>query len=100
MSGTAAQNWRELRRVYKLRVVCVPTSRPLIRRQWPGHYATIPGAVRPMEPGRPVRETGLLEVRVGDIKNQVSLRSAPRESAPSNLTARIFAPGTAEPLLV
>jgi preprotein translocase subunit SecA len=35
MTGTAAQNWRELRRVYKLRVVCVPTNRRVIREQWP-----------------------------------------------------------------
>jgi len=32
MSGTAAQNWWELRRVYKLWVVCVPTNRPVIRQ--------------------------------------------------------------------
>jgi preprotein translocase subunit SecA len=35
MTGTAAQNWWELRRVYKLWVVCVPTNRPVIRKQWP-----------------------------------------------------------------
>lgn len=35
MSGTAAQNWRELRRVYKLRVVCVPTNRPCLRVHMP-----------------------------------------------------------------
>jgi len=35
MSGTAAQNWWELRRVYKLWVVCVPTNRPVIRRGFP-----------------------------------------------------------------
>jgi len=35
MSGTAAQNWRELRRVYKLWVVCVPTNMPCIRKAWP-----------------------------------------------------------------
>lgn len=35
MTGTAAQNWRELRRVYKLPVVCVPTNRPVIRLQGP-----------------------------------------------------------------
>ncbi len=35
MSGTAAQNWWELRRVYKLWVVCVPTNRPCIRARWP-----------------------------------------------------------------
>jgi preprotein translocase subunit SecA len=35
MSGTAAQNWFELRRVYKLWVVPVPTNRPVIREQYP-----------------------------------------------------------------
>jgi preprotein translocase subunit SecA len=34
MSGTAAQNWWELRRVYKLWVVCVPTNMPCIRDVW------------------------------------------------------------------
>jgi preprotein translocase subunit SecA len=35
MSGTAAQNWWELRRVYKLWVVCVPTNMPCVRAAWP-----------------------------------------------------------------
>lgn len=35
MSGTVVQNWAELRRVYKLWVVCVPTNRPCIREVWP-----------------------------------------------------------------
>ena len=35
MTGTVAQNWWEIRRVYKLWVVCVPTNRPVIRQQWP-----------------------------------------------------------------
>src|SRR5262249_32691794 len=35
MTGTAAQNWMELRRVYKLWVVCVPTNRPVIRDNYP-----------------------------------------------------------------
>jgi preprotein translocase subunit SecA len=35
MTGTAAQNWWELRRVYKLWVVCVPTNRPICREAWP-----------------------------------------------------------------
>jgi preprotein translocase subunit SecA len=35
MTGTAAQNWMELRRVYKLWVVPVPTNQPVIRNQWP-----------------------------------------------------------------
>jgi preprotein translocase subunit SecA len=33
MTGTAAQNYLELRRVYKLWVVCVPTNQPVIRKQ-------------------------------------------------------------------
>ncbi len=35
MTGTTAQNWWELRRVYKAWVVCVPTNRPVIRQTWP-----------------------------------------------------------------
>ncbi len=35
MTGTAAQNWRELHRVYKLWVVCLPTNKPCIREVWP-----------------------------------------------------------------
>ena len=35
MTGTAVQNCWELRRVYKLWVVCVPTNRPVIREHWP-----------------------------------------------------------------
>jgi len=33
MTGTAAQNWLEIRRVYKIWVVPVPTNRPMRRRQ-------------------------------------------------------------------
>jgi preprotein translocase subunit SecA len=35
MTGTAAQNWWEIRRVYKIWVVPVPTNRPVIREEWP-----------------------------------------------------------------
>jgi preprotein translocase subunit SecA len=35
MTGTAAQNFWEIRRVYKIWVVTVPTNRPVIRRQLP-----------------------------------------------------------------
>jgi preprotein translocase subunit SecA len=35
MTGTAAQNTLEIRRVYKLWVVPVPTNRPIQRQQWP-----------------------------------------------------------------
>lgn len=35
MTGTAWQNFLEVRRVYKIWVVPVPTNRPVIREQWP-----------------------------------------------------------------
>jgi preprotein translocase subunit SecA len=35
MTGTAAQNWWELWRVYRQWVVPVPTNRQVIRKQWP-----------------------------------------------------------------
>jgi preprotein translocase subunit SecA len=35
MTGTAAQNWWEIRRVYKIWVVCVPTNRAVRRVAWP-----------------------------------------------------------------
>src|SRR5439155_10912954 len=35
MTGTAAQNWLEIRRVYRLWVVCVPTNMPIIRQHLP-----------------------------------------------------------------
>jgi len=35
MTGTAAQNWWEIRRVYKIWVVAVPTNRAVIRERWP-----------------------------------------------------------------
>jgi preprotein translocase subunit SecA len=35
MTGTAAPNWLEIRRVFKIWVVCVPTNRPVRRAHWP-----------------------------------------------------------------
>jgi preprotein translocase subunit SecA len=35
MTGTAYQNWWEIRRVYKIWVVPVPTNQPVIREVWP-----------------------------------------------------------------
>ena len=35
MTGTAAQNWIEIRRVYKIWVVCVPTNRFCVRKDMP-----------------------------------------------------------------
>ena len=63
MTGTAWQNWWELRRVYKLWVVCVPTNRPVIRKQWADRVfpteqvkfeAVVDDIVRLHEQGRPV----------------------------------------------
>ncbi len=34
MTGTAAQNRWEVRRVYKIWVVCVPTNQPVVREHW------------------------------------------------------------------
>jgi preprotein translocase subunit SecA len=63
MTGTAAQNWLELRRVYKLWVVPVPTNRPCIRLQRPDRVlpteeakfdAVVEDIVRLHGQGRPV----------------------------------------------
>jgi preprotein translocase subunit SecA len=63
MTGTAAQNWIEVRRVYKLWVVCVPTNRPVIREQWPDRvfptedakfHAVVDEVLRLRDLGRPV----------------------------------------------
>ena len=63
MSGTAAQNWRELRRVYKLWVVCVPTNKPCVREAWPDRVfpteeakfdAVVQEVARLKEQGRPI----------------------------------------------
>src|SRR5947207_11688766 len=63
MTGTAAQNFWELRRVYKLWVVQVPTNRPVIREQLPDQVfptedakfdAIVEDVVRLHTQGRPV----------------------------------------------
>src|SRR5262249_9421372 len=63
MSGTAYQNFLELRRVYKLWVVCVPTNMPVIRKQLPDQAfptedakveAMVQEVARLREKGRPV----------------------------------------------
>jgi preprotein translocase subunit SecA len=63
MTGTAAQNWMELRRVYKLWVVTVPTNAPVIRTQWPDRCfptedakfaAVVEEVIRLRERGRPI----------------------------------------------
>jgi preprotein translocase subunit SecA len=63
MTGTAAQNWLEIRRVYKLWVVRVPTNRPVRRTQYPDRVfpteaakftAIVDEVLRLIEEGRPV----------------------------------------------
>jgi preprotein translocase subunit SecA len=63
MTGTALQNFWELRRVYKLWVVCVPTNKPVIRQPWPDRVfptedekfkAVVADISRLREQGRPI----------------------------------------------
>src|SRR5207302_266254 len=63
MTGTASQNYFELRRVYKLWVVTVPTNRHVIRKQWPDRVfptedakfaAVVEEILRQRDLGRPV----------------------------------------------
>jgi preprotein translocase subunit SecA len=63
MSGTAFQNFLELRRVYKIWVCCVPTNMPVIRKQLPDRifpnedvkFAAVVEEVKKMRAqGRPV----------------------------------------------
>src|SRR5262249_16875474 len=63
MTGTAAQNFWEIRRVYKIWVVCVPTNRPVIRESYPDRIyptedakfeAVTAEVLRMRELGRPV----------------------------------------------
>ncbi|HXG08461.1 MAG TPA: preprotein translocase subunit SecA [Gemmataceae bacterium] len=79
MTGTAAQNWWELRRVYKLWVVCVPTNRPVIRQQWPDRIfpteeakfdAVVEEIQRLKAQGRPV----LIGTRSVEKSEKLSLR--------------------------
>lgn len=79
MTGTAAQNWRELRRVYKLWVVCVPTNRPVRREQLPDRIfpnedakfdAVVADVVRMRGLGRPV----LIGTRSVDKSEKLSER--------------------------
>jgi preprotein translocase subunit SecA len=63
MSGTAVQNFWEVRRVYKIWVVCVPTNKPCIREHMPDRafptedakfHAVVEEVKRLREAGRPV----------------------------------------------
>lgn len=79
MTGTAAQNWLELRRVYKLWVVCVPTNRPVIRQQMPDKVfpnedakfeAVVQEVLKLRDEGRPV----LIGTRTVDVSERLHTR--------------------------
>jgi preprotein translocase subunit SecA len=79
MTGTAAQNWWEIRRVYKIWVVPVPTNRPVIREEWPDRTfptedvkfdAVVEEVVRLHQLGRPV----LIGTRSVDKSEKLSQR--------------------------
>jgi preprotein translocase subunit SecA len=79
MTGTAAQNWFELFRVYRLWVVCVPTNRPILRKQWPDRVfpnedtkfdAVVQEVQRLKAQGRPV----LIGTRSVDKSEELSRR--------------------------
>jgi preprotein translocase subunit SecA len=79
MTGTAAQNRWELRRVYKLWVVCVPTNRAIRRASWPDRVfptesakfdAVVQDIIRLKEQGRAV----LIGTRSVDKSEELSRR--------------------------
>jgi preprotein translocase subunit SecA len=79
MTGTAAQNWWEIRRVYKIWVVCVPTNRPVIRQHWPDRVfptedakfdAVVDEVLRLRAQGRPI----LIGTRSVDKSEKLSER--------------------------
>jgi preprotein translocase subunit SecA len=79
MTGTAAQNWMEIRRVYKIWVVCVPTNMPVIREQWPDRIfptedakfdAVVDEVLRLRGEGRPV----LIGTRSVEKSEKLSLK--------------------------
>src|SRR5205085_2910514 len=78
-TGTAAQNWWEIRRVYKIWVTCVPTNRPVIREAYPDRVfphedakfdAVAEEVVRLYGQGRPV----LIGTRSVEISAKLSER--------------------------
>jgi preprotein translocase subunit SecA len=93
MTGTASQDWLELRRVYKLWVVCVPTNRPVLRQQWPDRvfptedakFDAVVAEVRRLQAeGRPV----LVGTRSVDKSEELSRRLGRAGIAHQVLNAR------------
>ncbi len=79
MTGTAAQNYWELRRVYKLWVVCVPTNRPVIRkdmadRVFPTEDAKFDAVVADVQRLRDLGRPVLIGTRSVDKSEKLSQR--------------------------
>jgi preprotein translocase subunit SecA len=96
MTGTASTSARELRKIYKCRVVPVPTNRPPIREKLPTQVfgtaeekwqAIIDDLVNQHEQGRPV----LIGTRSIDKSEQLSALLTSREIEHSVLNARHIA---------
>jgi preprotein translocase subunit SecA len=79
MTGTAAQNWLELRRVYKLWVVCVPTNRRVRRdvlpdRIFPTEDAKFDAVVEEVKRIRALGRAVLIGTRSVDKSEKLSER--------------------------
>jgi preprotein translocase subunit SecA len=77
MTGTAYQNWMELRRVYKLWVVQVPTNRVVIRETWPDRVfptedAKFDAVVEDVQRLRAVRRPVLIGTRSVEKSEELS----------------------------
>ncbi len=77
MTGTAAQNWWELLRVYKLWTVCVPTNRPIIREHRPDKiFPTVKAKIKAIvEEIKEIQATGrpiLVGTRSVDMSERIS----------------------------
>jgi preprotein translocase subunit SecA len=109
MTGTAVQNWRELYRVYRLRVVCVPTNRPVRRQHWPDRIfpsedakfaAVVDEVVRLQGLGRPVligtrsvKRSEMLSARLTQRGIEHEVLNARQHAREADIVAQAGQPG-------
>ncbi len=109
MTGTAAQNGWELRRVYKVWVVCVPTNQPVIRQVWPDRVfatetdkfeAVIEEVTRLQALGRPVllgtrsvEKSDALSERLGQAGVEHQVLNARQDDHEAEVVGRAGQPG-------
>ncbi len=109
MTGTAAQNLWELRRVYQVWVVCVPTNRPVRRRQWPDQVfsserakfaAVVDAVARLQAAGRPVligtrsvEKSEALSAQLGDAGVPHEVLNARQDGREADVVAQAGQPG-------